>query len=420
MSSVVTPGDTAADVTAPGVTAAPVTAPVDPLLAPIPLPETRRVKSKHSKRQRKRRERRLELTAAIAIVALALVVFLIVSALVSGHGARPAKHGPAALPAKASIPPVLLAQRDANGKAVSLTVLVPAANDRGGSLVLIPPGTMTEVASADLQAIGATLATGGPAQLQTTVQNLLGTSLAETTALDDAGLTAMVTPAGPLTVVLPERVERVGTSGSVDVVFAAGPNKVAPGDVPRLLSLKGQGNDLSRLARHQAFWEAWLARMHDQPSAIPATPPGLHRAIVALVAGAVRTRVVPVTSLGTTQEDGELYKVDQAEMAQMVADTFPAARTATGARPTVQILNGTGAIGLSQRVQDRLGPGFEVKLTGNAASFSYAGTQVVFYDRAKQALAEQVQKQLGIGQLVFSRNPIDVVDVTIVVGKDFT
>ena len=68
---------------------------------------------------------------------------------------------------------------------------------------------------------------------------------------------------------------------------------------------------------------------------------------------------------------------------------------------------------------DKLGAGFDVRLTGNAARFDHAETQVVFYDRKQQAVAERVRDALGMGKLVLSRNPLDVVDVTIIVGKDF-
>ena len=64
-------------------------------------------------------------------------------------------------------------------------------------------------------------------------------------------------------------------------------------------------------------------------------------------------------------------------------------------------------------------PGARVVVTGNADSFAYPQTQVVFYDRAKQAAAQAVQRALGAGKLVFSRQALDVVDVTIVIGKDF-
>ena len=63
--------------------------------------------------------------------------------------------------------------------------------------------------------------------------------------------------------------------------------------------------------------------------------------------------------------------------------------------------------------------GARVALSGNADSFAYAQTQIVFYDRSRQEVAVQVRQALGTGKLVLSRQPLDVVDVTVVIGKDF-
>lgn len=393
----------------------------EPFLDPIPLPETRRVSSGRQRERRRRRQRRQGLAALGALLLAVLVLVALVTALVghARHSSSGAKaKGAGAAPALAA-PPVLLAQQDGAGAIVSLTVLAPEADGKGGSLVLVPPGVMAEVVSADLQPVARAFSLGGAPRLLSTVSNLLGATLADVDVVDSAGLGALVAPAGPLTVDVPERVESVDASGLVQVLYRAGPTTVQPADAAKLLAAKGRGNDLSRLARHQAFWDAWLARLAKQPSAVPAQPQSLHRALAALAAGQVRTRVVPVTALGTTGDDGELYKVDGPELRRMVETAFPPGARA-GDRPRVQILNGTGAIGLAQRVQDRLGAGVEVRLTGNASSFDFPQTKIVFYDKAKQVMAERVRKQLGVGTLVFSRNPIDVVDVTVVVGKDFT
>ena len=86
----------------------------------------------------------------------------------------------------------------------------------------------------------------------------------------------------------------------------------------------------------------------------------------------------------------------------------------------VQVLNGTGALGVALKAAQRLVPaGAQVALSGNADSFAYAQTQIVFYDRSRQHEATQVRQALGTGKLVFSRQPLDVVDVTVVIGKDF-
>src|SRR5207253_1768763 len=188
-----------------------------------------------------------------------------------------------------------------------------------------------------LEPVGLALQVGGPDRLKGTVENLFGVSLGSVTVLNSDQLVALVRPAGPLRVTIPERVAQVADDGRVQVLFDGGPGVVRPDQVPTLLAARGQSTDLGRLAR-----------------------------------------------------------------------------------PQVQILNGTGVLELDVKVAARLVPaGVEVKLTGNAASFDYAETQIVFYDPAKQPVAERIQRALGVGRLVFSRRPLDVVDVTVIVGKDF-
>ena len=409
-----------------------VTEPAEPLGTPesndldtVSLPETRRTgRSRRKQRQRRlRRRRRLRLLLLLGTVLSAggLVLSLV---HLRGGGAggglpdrRAAERSPAAVPTPT---PVLLAQQQGYGPAVSLTVLVPAAKGKGGTLVLIPPGTMTEVVALGLEPVGRSLDLGGPTRLQATVENLLGASIPEVAVLNDDGITALLDPVGPLTVRLPQQVEEVDKGGRVEVLYQAGSNRIEPGEVARFLSAKGRGNDLERLARHQAFWDAWLAALKSQPAAAPTRPAALAQAFTALLDGAVRTRVVPVESFGTSPEDGELYKVRAAELSRMVTSSFPgAAKQGANARPRVQILNGTGAVGLADAVRNRLGALFDVRLTGNAAAFNHDKTEIVFYAREKQAMAEKVRKALGVGSLVFSRRPLDVVDVTLVVGKDF-
>lgn len=367
-------------------------------VATIPLPETRRTDRSRKKQQRRRERRRRSLGFAAAAMAVVVVASLLIGkvvSLVASHGGTHSSSEEAAAPV-APQPAFLLAQKNDAGAAVSLFVLVPAANGKGGTLVLLPPGVMAEVASLDLQPLGQVLSLGGPARLQATVQNLLGGTVRDIDVVDSAALTALVAPAAPLTVDVPQRVERVDARGTVEVVFPSGPSKIGAADVPRLLAEPATGGDLGRLERHQAFFEAWLARLGKDPKALPDQPPALRRALATLAAGAVRITVLPVQSLGTTA-DGQLFQVDRDELARLRASVFPAGgRTDLGARPTVQILNGTGAVQLAQRVADKLGTAVEVKLTGNAGRFDYAETEVVFYDKARQAQAERVRDRKSV------------------------
>ncbi|HUR22418.1 MAG TPA: LytR C-terminal domain-containing protein [Acidimicrobiales bacterium] len=405
-----------------------VTEPAEPVqsveIDPVELPETRRSGRRRRKQHQRRARRRRGLALVLAVAVVAGAVGLIAS-ISSGGGdrgdagdARPVGASGVAAPPRAE--PILLAQQAGSGPAVSLTVLVPASNGKGGTLVLIPPGTMTEVVALGLEPVGRSLDLGGALRLRATVENLLGASLGDVSVVDDDAIAAMLAPIGPLSVRLGRPVEQVDRSGRVEVLFQEGANRIDPEDVAGFLAAKGRDNDLERLARHQAFWDAWLAALRAQPAAAPTRPAALATAFTALVSGPVRTRVVPVESFGTSPQDGELYKVRAAELTRMVAASFPAAaKQGAGARPRVQILNGTGAVGLADSVRSRLGASFDVRLTGNAANFNHDKSEIVFYARSKQAMAEKVRRALGVGTLVFSRRPLDVVDVTIVVGKDF-
>ena len=388
-------------------------------LEPIPLPETRGAGRAHQRRQRRRQRRIRKMGIAAGVLLVAAVVALVISfGSQDDDGSDGDPAGQAGSTAIA--PPVLLALQEGSGRASSLTVFAPGTR-QGGNLVLIPPGTMTEIVSLGLEPVSRALELGGPSRLHSTVENLLGATLAEAVVMDDAGFTAMVASAGPLAVSIPERVEEVDPNGRVQVLYEAGQVTIPPEEAPRFLAAKGTGNDLARLARHQAYLNAWLGALRERPDAAPTSPPALARAVDGLITGDVRTRVLPVEAFGTAASEGELYRVRTEELARMVADVFPAAvRGGSAVRPRIQILNGTGAVGLADAVRNKLGAGFDVRLTGNAATFDHQTTEVVFYDRDEQDAAERVRAALGVGELVFSRRPLDVVDVTIIVGRDFS
>lgn len=385
----------------------------------IPLPEVSRGGGRAAHRRQRRRQRRIRNVGigAVAMVVVAALVFLLGPGGDGGNDGDKAGDATTA-PAAAATPPVLLAHLDDAGNATSLLVLSPAATT-GGTVVLIPPGTLTELGALGPEPVSKSLGLGGAPRLQSTVENLLGVGMGDTAVVDDDALAALLAPVGPLTVDVPERVEQLDATGRVQVLFEAGTVILQPADAGRFLSAKGRSNDLSRLARHQRFLEAWIAAVRQRPGAAPTQPPALAKAFDALASGTVRTRVLPVEAFGTVASE-ELYKVRTAELVAMVAASFPGtATTATGPRPRVQVLNGTGAVGLADAVRNKLGPGFDLRLAGNANTFDHAGTEVVYYDRTKQAMAKRVRDALGVGVLVFSRNPLDVVDVTIIVGKDF-
>jgi hypothetical protein len=279
---------------------------------------------------------------------------------------------------------------------------------------------MTEVPSFGLEGVGTALSLGGPALLQATVENLLGVAVDDLVIVDDRRLADLVGSAGDLTIDLPQRVETVAADGDVEVLWEPGPTLLGPEDVGRLLAAKGESNDLSRLARHQVFWEAWLKALRSNRRAVPQG--SLRPYLTVLSERAPAVDLLPVEALdagGST----ELYRAQEDEIEALVEAALPdAVPLGTSGRPRVQVLNGTGAVGVAQSVTVRLVQPpvrARVEYTGNADSFDHDETQVVFYERAQQATAEAVRDALGVGRVVLSRRPLGIVDITVVVGSDF-
>jgi hypothetical protein len=357
---------------------------------------------------------------------VALLVLLVLSVLTfsrsrqSGNGHKAARLAPSRATGR-GIPPAVLALRDADGAVSAVAVLAPGSG-ADGHVIMVPPGTMSELPSYGLETVGRSFQLGGAALLRTALENLLGVNLEHIDLIDDPSMTALVAPVGALSVRVSAQVEQVEPSGRVTVLWPVGDTQLAPADVPRFLAERGQQNDLARLVRHHAFWSAWLARLHAAPALLPALA-GLENvtpAIRALAESPVQYSTLPVEALDGSGGD-QVYRVRQTELDDLLKVALPAG-VALGAegRTRVQLLNGTGAVGQSQLVAQRLLPaGFRIVVTANAKSFSYHETQVVFYRPEQQTAATRVQQTLGVGKLVRSRQPLDVVDVTVVVGSDF-
>jgi hypothetical protein len=200
----------------------------------------------------------------------------------------------------------------------------------------------------------------------------------------------------------------------VQVVVPAGNQTLTPEDAETFLAATGSGTSLDRLVRHQAFWSAYLAAAGDGKP--PAALAPVARAVRALSGEDVDHTVLPVEAVSGAQGDEELYQVQDKPMGQLSQRLFGISPD----RIRVQVLNGVGQPGVAQEVQPLLvDSGGRVTLSGNADRFDYATTQIVYYDDDRLADARAIQKALGVGEVVKSLTGLDVVDVTVVVGKDF-
>lgn len=360
--------------------------------------------------RRRRRQRRSVRRLALRVVAgvgllgiLGVVGWLLVDVIDERGGGGTAATTSTTVDPLADEPPSLVLLRDGAGALYGVTVFAPATR----SIVHVPPGALVEAPSLGLVPLREV---GGVSDelVRQSLENLLGVRFARTEVLDPAALGAAIVDVSPLVVDVASAVQDVADNGRVTVVVPDGEQQVTADDVVPLLEAVGTGTTLERLARHQAFWTAYLGAAGES---IAAAAP--------LVGESVRQRVLPVVAVAGVSGPEEQYRVDEPALAELIARLFPSAAAAGRQRVRVQILNGVGVAGVAQQVQPLLvDAGGRMTLSGNADTFDYAVTQVVYYDDDDLPSARAIQRALGVGEVVKSLAGLDVVDVTVVVGAD--
>jgi hypothetical protein len=310
---------------------------------------------------------------------------------------------------------ILLGHRGADGR---LDLLVLAGRDRDdASVLLLPTSTQVEVPSLGPLALADLPADQDPDLLATTVENLLGVRVGRTVTIDDAVLTEALDQAAPVPVALNRPAQYADAAGEV---VAAGAHRFSAGEAARLLVSDQTGSELDRLVTVQDVLDGWLTRLR-QPRVARATLASVDElAALVTVARARRHRTDSLPVESVTTGGGERFEPRPDDVARYVTAAFPRALLGRGVgRPRVEILNGTGAVGLAQRIASLVVPaGGQVTLTGNVQDFGVTETQVVYYRDGDRREAQRLLTALGCGSLKKANRAIGVVDVTIVTGAD--
>lgn len=320
--------------------------------------------------------------------------------------------------------------------AVWLSLLGYDAERGRGTIIYIPAHTAVEVPGHGLQGLGESLSDGVPLLLVAT-ENLVGVPIDRYLELSDADARVLFEAVAPVTVDVPREVRVPAGRNQARLLFAEGQQRLPATFLVRLLYTLGiEGDDVELGTRHLAFWQGLTETYSDDPGRLAAAVRASGGALVESDADVsdhaelLRTLVsldppqLTMTSLPVRQVSvggSALYSYDEAEVDALVASTLgrdPSPRDEV----RVQILNGNGAPGIGEVVAERLvGQGFRVILSGNAQRLDYQRTLIITYDATAQgeALAERARRRLGVGQVQVSAQQQGIVDLTIVVGKDF-
>ena len=394
-------------------------------------------------RRRKTFRKRSLAGGGIALV-VGLVIVVVLAIVGTGAVVKEAvdddEKDLAAQPAKDDLVTYLVvgtASEAAGADARWLTVLGVDEAAGTASVVYLPASTAYEVPGRGLQGIGDALSSGGISLVKVSAENLLGFPIDHSIELPATGAEALFEQTGDLTVNVPAQVRVSAGEDTEQVLFEPGEQVLSPSHQRNLLYELGVEGDQGELGqRHLSFWQAFLEAQSADPEALGTAVGTVSDALPnsdasgeeqsEFFSSLASTPVedVAITSLPVNQEvvgDTELYSTDEAEVRTFVEDTFgPLPPLSDEVR--VQILNGNGTPGIGEQVASKLvGEGFRVVLSGNADSLDYAETRIVIYESTPEAQesAERVRDLLSVGEVQVSVQPQGIVDLTIVVGKDF-
>ena len=316
-----------------------------------------------------------------------------------------------------------------------MTLIQVDASGSEATVAYLPAHTGYEVPGRGLQGIGEALGTGGISLISVSVENMLGVPIDHFIELPAPEAEALFEQTGDLTVNVPQEVRVSAGADSSQVLFAAGEQVLPPRFQTDLLYEAGLEGDETELgSRHLAFWQSFVETHSEDPkaleTAVAAVPGALdssdssseERASFLMDLVSVAPEEVTFASLPVEEEvtgETKLYSISDDDIRSFVGETFG---EVPGDEVRVQILNGNGLPDTAQAVAERLvGEGYKVVLSGNANRLDYDTTQIVIYDSTPEAqtAGERAGELLGVGNLQVSVNQQGIVDVTIVVGKDF-
>lgn len=388
---------------------------------PAPSDDSEHAPREHTLRDRRARAR-LDRRAQSVVVLVAVVAGVIAAAL----GTRPEQSARALAPPTATtVKPapskpktVLFAHVNPKHHLDLLVVAGIRAGGEVGSVVFVPTTTLVQVPAFDTQALIDLPKLGSSTLLATTVSNALGVHFDQVTVVGDKRLTELLAPAKRFDVTFVRSVQVDDSAGTL--AFSRGRAHVSASDATRLLIGTDSAGALEHLVTVQAVLQGWFNRLRFGPAVGRATVKVAKdaRSLVALAHADVVFDTLPVDTLSS----GSIarFELRQPDADNLVRADFAYAMFTSGKRLRVEVLNGTGAIALTQAVARRVVPaGGEITLTGNVPGFGVRHTQVVYYRTADLPEARRLAAALGVGSVAQGNVPLDVVDISIVAGADF-
>jgi len=325
-------------------------------------------------------------------------------------------------------PTMLVAHLSDGGDLVGITVLARTALDQGGTAVLLSAETLLEPSDdpADAVFVGEVYEAAGMEGLSRLVGDVFGFGFRETLEITTSQLGGWLRLVEPLPVVLDDDLVSVGAGGLVETEYRAGFQQLSGARAAEVYGWLNEGEfDSNRTQRQADLWEAWLSRVGTADDLVAATLPfddGLSAYLRALGTGSRRLEVLAVVAVSFGGEDPPFFALNEEQKVQLkrlAREMVPLpVGSHLGARPSVSLLDGTGA-GLGDQMLPLLvDAGAEITVLGNAAVFGVEETTVAYHLADHRQAATALADAIG-ASTTFVEDVDSPADLTVTVGWDW-
>ncbi|MFA9563449.1 MAG: LytR C-terminal domain-containing protein [Acidimicrobiales bacterium] len=403
----------------------------------VTLPEHGTGQRAQRRRRRERREHRVTwLLALLGVGILAALPLVALAGLrtvdeLKSEDARKVNNDPEAPGYEAfttPTPTAIVASVDATGKHLGTTFLAAGASG-GGAALLLPQRMVVTVpsvaapwmeapASGDNVGVVYDLALddGGLDGLRVVTEEMLGVVADSVTQVGPAEWEALLEGVAPITVLNRNEVTVGGTT------YPVGELELTAAEAAEWVSIPVEAeNRLDAIARQEELWRVWFAAVDEAgPEAVPGEVDRGLGAVVRLMAGGdvtypdfpvYRVRVDDVIEFDSPEPEA---------LNELMVSMVPFAVGTGGERTSMRILDGVDQADVEFEAAERVVPlGVSLQRIGNARTYDYQETIVIYYDPAMEERAEEIRDALGVGTTELRSNPTSEMDVTIVVGADF-
>lgn len=392
-----------------------------------------------SQRRRRREKRAHRVTWALALLGLAILATLPLLALeglrtvdeLKSEDARTVTNDPNAPGYEAfttPTPTALVVAVDAQDRHLGTTFLAAGASG-GGAALLIPQRMVVTVPSVAAPWMAApngaenvgvvydlAYTDAGLDGLRTVTEEMLGVVADSVTQVGPADWESLLEAVAPITVRNRNEVTVGGTT------YPVGELELTAAEAAAWVSAPPEAdNRLDVMARQEELWRAWLAAVGEAgPEAVPGEADRGLGAVVRLMADGDVT--YPDFPLYRVQVD-DVTEFDSPEpdlLDELMVQMVPFAVGTGGDRVSMRVLDGVDETDIEFVAAERMVPlGISLQRIGNARSYDYEETIIIYYDEDMAERADDVREALGVGRVELRANPTSEMDLTVVVGADF-